>query len=283
MAALLAGLPLEVAGLTVNRLCGSGLQASSTRRARDRRGRRRAVHRRRRRADDAARRSSWPSRGEASRAATTTLYDTTLGWRFVNPRFAERHAPESMGETAENVAERRRHLARATRTRSRCAVAAARWAAAQAEGRFAEEIVPVEVPAGRRGTTMVERRRAPAPRDDDRDARQACARRSARAAPSPRATRRASTTAPRALVVAEESCARRDGLTPLARASSAAPSPASIPPSWASGPIPATRKAAGAHRPRRRRPRSRRAQRGVRRAGRWPSIRSSASTPSAST
>ena len=73
-----------------------------------------------------------------------TLYDTTLGWRMINPRMAERHSTESMGETGENVAEKygitREEQDRFALQSHRRAVAARR------EGRFTEQIVPVEVP-----------------------------------------------------------------------------------------------------------------------------------------
>ena len=105
MAALLAGMPIEVAGQTVNRLCGSGMQAVI--------GAAHAIV-----AGDGdlfvaggvesmtrapfvvAKASAAFPRGEQ------TLYDTTLGWRFTNPRLAEAYYPYSMGETAENVVER---------------------------------------------------------------------------------------------------------------------------------------------------------------------------------
>ena len=84
------------------------------------------------------------------------MHDTALGWRLVNPRMAERHSTESMGETAENVAERYR-VARsdqgafALRSHRR-AVAAAR------EGRFAEELVAIEAPrATGRSIRLVDR------------------------------------------------------------------------------------------------------------------------------
>src|SRR5215211_3685500 len=105
MAALLAGLPVEVAGQTVNRLCGSGLQAVVS-----------AAHAIAFGDGDVfvaggvesmtraplvtAKPSAAFPRGEQ------TMYDTTLGWRFTNPRLADAYYPYSMGETAENVVER---------------------------------------------------------------------------------------------------------------------------------------------------------------------------------
>ena len=140
MAALLAGFPQSVPGVTLNRLCASGLSAvvsachaviagdgdlfvaggveSMTRAP-----------------------LSMPKPERAFERGHRTVYDTTLGWRYPNPRLEAMFPLESMGETGENVAER-------------CGVSRAdqdafalrsqeRWAAAQAAGRFADELVPV--------------------------------------------------------------------------------------------------------------------------------------------
>src|SRR5512134_2217421 len=105
MALLLAGLPIEVAGLTVNRLCGSGLQAINS-----------AAHAIG--ADDGdvfigggvesmTRAPYVMAKPEAAwDRGARELQDTTLGWRFLNPKLAALHYPSSMGETAENVVER---------------------------------------------------------------------------------------------------------------------------------------------------------------------------------
>ena len=140
MAALLAGLPESVAGVTVNRLCASGLAAIAG-----------ACH-----AVIAGDGDLFVAGGaeSMSRAPFVTpkaenpfergerpLYDTTLGWRFVNPRLEELFPPESMGETGENVAERwgvTREEQDAFALQSQ-----RRWAAADAAGRFADELVPV--------------------------------------------------------------------------------------------------------------------------------------------
>ncbi len=150
MALLLAGLPLKVPGQTVNRLCGSGLQAVVS-----------AAH-----AIAFGDGSVFVAGGAESMSRAPfvmakpsaafprgeqTLYDTTLGWRFTNPRLADAHYPYSMGETAENVVDRcgvSREDQDAFAYQSQ-----QRWAAADAAGRFADEIVPIEVPAGRRGET----------------------------------------------------------------------------------------------------------------------------------
>ena len=151
MAALLAGLPVSVPGQTVNRLCGSGLQAvlsaahaiaygdGSTFVAGGVESMTRAPF-------VMAKPSAAFPRGEQ------TLYDTTLGWRFTNPRLAEVHYPYSMGETAENVVEQRgvsRDEQDAFALESQ-----RRWKAAQDAGRFADEIVPIEAPGPKRGETV---------------------------------------------------------------------------------------------------------------------------------
>jgi 3-oxoadipyl-CoA thiolase len=138
-AALLAGLPETVAGVTVNRLCASGLSAIVG-----------ACH-----AVIAGDGDLFVAGGVESmtRAPLVTakpdapyargdrvVHDTTLGWRFTNPRYEERYSRESMGETGENVAERWRvsredQDAFALRSQRR-------WAEAQEAGRFADELVP---------------------------------------------------------------------------------------------------------------------------------------------
>ena len=140
MAALLAGLPESVAGVTVNRLCASGLAAVVA-----------ACH-----AVAAGDGDLFVAGGveSMSRAplvmakpehafprGNATAWDTTLGWRFPNPRLEEMFPLESMGETGENVAERygvTREEQDAFALQSQ-----QRWAAADAEGRFADELVPV--------------------------------------------------------------------------------------------------------------------------------------------
>jgi 3-oxoadipyl-CoA thiolase len=139
MGALLAGLPQEVAGVTVNRLCASGLSAvvgachaviagdgdlfvaggveSMTR---------------------APLVMAKPERGFPR--GNQTVWDTTLGWRFPNPRMEEMFPLESMGETGENVAERE-SVSREDQD-AFALESQRRWAAADAAGRFAEELVP---------------------------------------------------------------------------------------------------------------------------------------------
>ena len=138
-AALLAGLPETVAGVTVNRLCASGLSAVV--------GACHAVL-----AGDGdlfvaggvesmTRAPLVTAKPDAPYArGNRTSYDTTLGWRFTNPRYEERFSSESMGETGENVADRwgvSREEQDAFALRSQ-----QRWAEADAAGRFADELVP---------------------------------------------------------------------------------------------------------------------------------------------
>ena len=136
MGALLAGLPQEVAGVTVNRLCASGLSAVV--------GAAHAI-----RAGDGElfvaggveSMSRAPLVTAKPEYGDGTTWDTTLGWRFPNPRMEEMFPLESMGETGENVAERfgiTREDQDAFALQSH-----RRWVAAQEAGRFADELVPV--------------------------------------------------------------------------------------------------------------------------------------------
>jgi 3-oxoadipyl-CoA thiolase len=161
MAALLAGLPSSVPGATVNRLCASGLEAvnSAARTVRVGEGDLYLAG-----GVESMSRAPWvvekPER--ALPRGEQVMHDTTLGWRLVNPRMDELGvSTESMGETAENVAERYRidreaQDAYALRSHQRAVAAAER-------GAFAEEIVPVEAPRGRRETVTVESDEGPRP------------------------------------------------------------------------------------------------------------------------
>ncbi len=154
MALLLAGLPIEVGGQTVNRLCGSSLQAVATAAQAIAFG-----------AGDIFVAGGVESMSRAPFVmgkpesafprGNMTLQDTTLGWRFINPRLAEMYPPYSMGETAENVAEkygigRQEQDEFALRSHQRAV-------AAIESGRFAEEVIPVSVPQKKGEVVLVTR------------------------------------------------------------------------------------------------------------------------------
>jgi 3-oxoadipyl-CoA thiolase len=151
MALLLAGLPIEVAGQTVNRLCGSGLQAINSAAQAIAYGDGDAfiaggVESMTRAPYVMAKPEAAFDRGDRQ------VHDTTLGWRFVNPALAALHYPYSMGETAENVAQRwevGRDLQDAFALRSH-----QRAVAAIESGRFDGQVVPVSVPQ-RKGDPVV--------------------------------------------------------------------------------------------------------------------------------
>ncbi|HKH22016.1 MAG TPA: acetyl-CoA C-acyltransferase, partial [Solirubrobacterales bacterium] len=143
MAALLAGLPVDVPGVTVNRLCASGLEAvnQASRALRLGEGSLYLAG-----GVESMSRAPWvlPKPENGLPRGEQILYDTTLGWRMVNPRMAERHSTESMGETGENVAEK---YGMSREEQDRFALQShQRAVAAQGERRFDEQIVPIEIP-----------------------------------------------------------------------------------------------------------------------------------------
>jgi 3-oxoadipyl-CoA thiolase len=151
MAALLSGLPVEVAGVTVNRLCASGLNAVNQAARAIRAGEgevflaggvesmSRAPY-------------SLPKAEAGFSFGNLTAWDTALGWRYPNPLIKEKHGTESMGETAENIAAERPHLTRLKQ--DAFALRSHQLAIAAIDsGRFAEEIVPVPIPQ-RKGDSL---------------------------------------------------------------------------------------------------------------------------------
>ena len=148
MAALVAGLPESVPGATVNRLCASGLEAIHVAARMIESGQGDVYV-----AGGVESMSRAPyvlSKSEQAFGRTQELADTTIGWRFVNPRLAAKHPPISLGETAENVA-RAHGVSREDQDRFALA-SQERWAAAHAAGRFADELAPVDVPQGKGAT-----------------------------------------------------------------------------------------------------------------------------------
>jgi 3-oxoadipyl-CoA thiolase len=238
MSALLAGLPTNVAGQTVNRLCGSGLQAINS-----------AAHAIMVGDGDAfvaggvesmtrapyvmAKAESGFDRGNRE------MYDTTLGWRFTNPRLAEMHHPFTMGETGENVAEQcgvtREEQDAFALTSHQRAVAAIE------EGRFDNQIVPVMVPQPKGEPLEISRDEHP--RADTSMEALAKLRPAFRDGGSVTAGNSSGINdGASATVLVEAGYAQSHGLRPLARVVSTAV--AGVDPSvMGLGPIPATRKA----------------------------------------
>jgi 3-oxoadipyl-CoA thiolase len=142
MAALLAGLPIDVPGCTVNRLCGSGLDAVGTAARAIRAGEAGLLI-----AGGVESMSRAPfvmPKAESAFSRTNAVYDTTIGWRFVNKLMKAQYGVDAMPETAENVA---RDFGIGREAQDRMALASQTKAlAAQRRGFFEREIVPVEVP-----------------------------------------------------------------------------------------------------------------------------------------
>jgi 3-oxoadipyl-CoA thiolase len=238
MALLLAGLPVEVPGQTVNRLCGSGLQAVASAAQAIRAGE----------ADciiaggvESMSRAPWvllkPEEGFPRVAPVVA--DTTVGWRFVNPKLPPAWTI-SLGETAEEVARRfgitreeQDAFALESQRRAACAIAG---------GRFADEIVPVPVAGHRAEVTVVERDEHPRP-----ETTLEALRRMPPAFVKPGGTVTAGTSSgindgASALLVMSEAAARAARLTPMARIITSAVAGVS-PEVMGLGPVPATRKA----------------------------------------
>lgn len=150
MAALLAGLPTSVPGSTVNRLCASGLDAIN-------------IAARMIEAnhgdifiaggvESMSRAPMVLSKADSAYARNQEIYDTSIGWRFVNPKLAELHHPYAMGETAENVA--RKHQISREDQDAFALRSQQRWAAAHSKGAFQDELIPVEIPQ-RKGDPII--------------------------------------------------------------------------------------------------------------------------------
>jgi len=233
MAALLAGLPTTVPGATLNRLCGSGLDAI-------------AFAARAIRCQEAdvmiaggvesmSRAPFVMPKAESAFSRKAEIFDTSIGWRFINPKLQEKYGTDSMPETAENVAEefnisREDQDAFAYRSQQRAA-------AAQANGRLAKEITPINIP---------QRKADPIVFDTDEHPRQTSLEKLAALRTPFR--KNGTITAGNAsgvndgaaaLIVASEEAVRKYDLTPLARVSGAAVAGVS-PHIMGIGPTPAT-------------------------------------------
>ena len=238
MALLLAGLPVEIGGLTVNRLCGSGLQAINS-----------AAH-----AINVGDGDVFIGGGVESMTRAPyvmakpaaafdrgdrEMFDSTLGWRFVNPKLAEMYYPYSMGETAENVAERW-SVDRAAQDAFALASQQKAIAAIEA-GRFDDQIVPITVPATKGESVVVGRDEHP--RADTSVEALAKLRPAFREGGSVTAGNSSGINdGASAVLVVEADRARELGLKPMARLVSTAV--AGVDPAiMGYGPVPATRKA----------------------------------------
>ncbi|NKL65443.1 3-oxoadipyl-CoA thiolase [Rhizobium leguminosarum] len=236
MSALLAGLPIVVPGTTINRLCGSGMDAIITAARAIRSGEAELMI-----AGGVESMSRAPfvmPKAETAFSRAAEIHDTTIGWRFVNPLMKKQYGVDSMPETGENVAEDY-HVSRedqdAFAVRSQ-----AKAAAAQANGRLAKEITPVTIPQ-RKGDPVVV--------DKDEHPRVTTIETLAKLA-TPFKKEGGTVTAGNAsgvndgaatLIVASEAAARKYGLTPIARILGGAA--AAVPPRvMGVGPIPASRK-----------------------------------------
>ena len=236
MAALLAGLPVAVPGATINRLCGSGLDALASAARLIRSGEAQLAI-----AGGVESMSRAPfvlpkAQGAFSRQAE--IYDTTIGWRFVNPRMQALYGTDSMPETGENVAQQF-GIARVDQDRFALR-SQQRTAAAVERGFFARELVPVEIPQRKGAPRVVQHDEHPRP---DTTLEQLAA------LPTPFRVDGTVTAGNAsgvndgacALLVASEAAARRFALTPLARIVAAAT--AGVEPRiMGMGPVPATRK-----------------------------------------
>jgi 3-oxoadipyl-CoA thiolase len=235
MGLLLAGLPQEVPGATINRLCGSGLDALGVAARAICAGEMDVAI-----ACGVESMSRAPFvMGKATEAFARSpeIFDTTLGWRFVNPKLEAQYGVDAMGETAENLAQERA-ISRADQD-AFALRSQARAARAIASGRLAREIVPVELRDRKGAVTMVERDEHPRETTLDK-----------LASLKPIFRKGGSVTAGNAsgindgaaaVLVASEKAIATYGLTPLARISGLAT--AGVPPRiMGIGPAPATQK-----------------------------------------
>ena len=237
MSGLLAGLPVEVGGATVNRLCGSGLEAVSQAGRMIRTGEAGLAI-----AGGVESMSRAPfvmGKAEQPFSRKAEVYDTTIGWRFVNPRMEEAYGVDAMGETAENLAEERQIT---REDQDRFALWSQRKAGdARDAGRLEAEVVPVTIPR-RRGDPIVvsvdEHPRADTTMETLAKLRPAFRKDGTVTAGNSSGVNDGAA----ALIVADEDAAKRHGLTPRARIVGAAT--AGVPPRiMGIGPAPATRKA----------------------------------------
>ncbi len=236
MAALLAGLPDTVPGATINRLCASGMDAVG-------------FAARGIKAGDydltiaggiesMSRAPFVMPKATSAFSRANTVYDTTIGWRFPNPKMKAQYGTDTMPETADNVAadyqvNRADQDAFAARSQ-------ARWAAAHAAGIFADEIIPVQVPQRRGDPIVVDTDEHPRPGTDAQKLAKL------KGVNGPDLTVTAGNASgvndgAAALLVASEAAAKANGLTPISRVIGMA-SAGVAPRVMGIGPVPASRK-----------------------------------------
>ncbi|MBZ9792993.1 3-oxoadipyl-CoA thiolase [Rhizobium sp. 3T7] len=236
MSSLLAGLPISVSGTTINRLCGSGMDAVIAAARAIRAGEADLMI-----AGGVESMSRAPfvmPKAETAFSRNAEIYDTTIGWRFINPLMKKQYGVDSMPETGENVAEdyqvsREDQDAFAVRSQAKAA-------AAQANGRLAKEITSVSI-AQRKGEPMIV--------EKDEHPRATTMEALAKLS-TPFKKEGGTVTAGNAsgvndgaaaLVIASEAAARKHGLTPIARILGGATG--GVPPRiMGIGPVPASRK-----------------------------------------
>ncbi len=236
MSSLLAGLPVSVPGTTINRLCGSGMDAIIAAGRAIRAGEAELMI-----AGGVESMSRAPfvmPKAETAFSRHAEIYDTTIGWRFINPLMKKQYGVDSMPETGENVAEdykvsRQDQDAFAVRSQARAA-------AAQANGRLAKEITSVTIPQRKGDPVVVEKDEHPRATTMEALAKLA----------TPFKKEGGTVTAGNAsgvndgaaaMIIASEAAARKFGLTPIARILGGAA--AGVPPRiMGIGPVPASRK-----------------------------------------
>jgi 3-oxoadipyl-CoA thiolase len=236
MAALLAGLPVDVPGTTINRLCASGMDAVGMAA--------RAI-----RAGDydmaiaggvesMSRAPFVMPKATSAFARANAVYDTTIGWRFVNPKMKQMYGVDSMPQTADNVAADY-DISRADQD-AFAARSQARWAAAHEAGVFAEEITPVSVPQRKGDAIIVDTDEHPRPGTGVEQLAKL------RGVNGPDLSVTAGNASgvndgAAAILLANEAAAAKNGLTPMARV--VAMSAAGVAPRvMGIGPVPASRK-----------------------------------------
>ena len=240
MALLLAGLPVEVPGSTVNRLCGSGMNALIDAARAIKAGEADLMI-----AGGVESMSRAPfvmPKAESAFSRSAEIYDTTIGWRFVNPLMKAQYGVDSMPETGENVAEdfdvsREDQDAFALRSQQKAA-------AAQANGRLAKEITPVSIPQRKGDPVVVDRDEHPRETSLEALAKLRTPFREGGTVTAGNASGVNDGAA--ALIVASEAAAKKYGLTPIARIVGGAS--AGVPPRiMGFGPAPASKKLMARH------------------------------------